>query len=541
MSTDYSHFSNLAFDRLFARGPAGQEIQIINSSGTFVGPISDTGTISVTHIDVNSNASVVGKITANGVVIGQAANGISHVLTLSSTAALAVVAPSGMTVSGALTVSGVFTPVGFVSHDFVPSPNATYSLGTSGNKWKDLFLSRNLSVGSAATFTGKITANGVVIGQSANGLSHVNSISSTGALAVAAPSGMTVSGALTVSGTFTPSGFVSGNFIPTPNATYTLGNTGNRWKDLFLTGDITSSGALTLTGNAQAAKGTFNSVIIGSAANTVAHVNTLKSTGTLIVRTSGTTAFSGTITVTSAILGSQIANASSSAAGVVSTGSQSFAGSKTFTTALAGSNVVSASTSASGVVTTGSQSFAGTKTFATPLAGTNIASASTSASGVVTTGTQSLAGAKTFATQLIGKGTATNNDAATGYIGEYITAAQTTSTNFGASTSLANLVSITLTAGDWDIDTILQFDKNASTTTRCQSLLSSQSAPSSDAVTGTTATITDAAVALESTSITIPAVRASISGTTTYYLQYKATYGAGTPQARGRISARRVR
>lgn len=50
MSTDYTHFDKLAFNRLFALGPDGQETLMINSSGVFVGAIQSTGTESVVKI-----------------------------------------------------------------------------------------------------------------------------------------------------------------------------------------------------------------------------------------------------------------------------------------------------------------------------------------------------------------------------------------------------------------------------------------------------------------------------------------------------------
>ncbi len=60
-----------------------------------------------------------------------------------------------------------------------------------------------------------------------------------------------------------------------------------------------------------------------------------------------------------------------------------------------------------------------------------------------------IAGAKTFTTQLIGKGTATNDSAAAGYIGELLSAT-------AATVALSNgvyktMVSLSLTAGDWDV------------------------------------------------------------------------------------------
>lgn len=55
MSTDYTHFDNLAFNRLFARGPDGGESVIYNSSGAFVGLL--TATLSVNILLVGDGLS----------------------------------------------------------------------------------------------------------------------------------------------------------------------------------------------------------------------------------------------------------------------------------------------------------------------------------------------------------------------------------------------------------------------------------------------------------------------------------------------------
>jgi hypothetical protein len=80
-----------------------------------------------------------------------------------------------------------------------------------------------------------------------------------------------------------------------------------------------------------------------------------------------------------------------------------------------------------------------------------MAVAASGASGTVSATTQTFTGAKTFETQLIGKGTATNDSAAAGYIGEFISANGTVTTGNTQGTAI-NLASISLTAGDWDVE-----------------------------------------------------------------------------------------
>jgi hypothetical protein len=80
-----------------------------------------------------------------------------------------------------------------------------------------------------------------------------------------------------------------------------------------------------------------------------------------------------------------------------------------------------------------------------------MALAASGASGTVSATTQTFTGAKTFETQLIGKGTATNDSAAAGYIGEFISANGTVTTGNTQGTAI-NLCSISLTAGDWDVE-----------------------------------------------------------------------------------------
>lgn len=139
-------------------------------------------------------------------------------------------------------------------------------------------------------------------------------------------------------------------------------------------------------------------------------------------------------------------------------------------------------------------------------------------------------------------GTSTNDDAEVGEIGEYIEGLQTTLTNFPASGTLGDLASVYLTAGDWDVTAMLDAQPNGATTTTMDIGIS---VTSGNSATGLTSGV-NRFFALGPTSATgqplyVPAYRMSLASATTAYLKYEASYSVATPQARGRISARRVR
>jgi hypothetical protein len=135
-------------------------------------------------------------------------------------------------------------------------------------------------------------------------------------------------------------------------------------------------------------------------------------------------------------------------------------------------------------------------------------------------------------------GTPTNNNANAGSIGEYVTASFS-AVSFTNST-LLNLTSISLTAGDWDVQGFCSFTA------------------------GTGATITNELVGINTTSATLPAAgqysqqavsvassgvqsgvaptaRISIASTTTVYLVGEAFFSGGAATGTGFIRARRVR
>lgn len=154
--------------------------------------------------------------------------------------------------------------------------------------------------------------------------------------------------------------------------------------------------------------------------------------------------------------------------------------------------------------------------------------------------TNLLAVTDTGGTQI--RGTTTNDAAAIGFVGQYSEASATGGNNFPTSTQFGDLVSVSLTPGDWDVSILLVTDKNGSTTTAYEMGFSATSGNSSTGLTlGLNYAYLTAGTATDGNSGSIPPYRISLSATTTYYLKYKAIYSAGTPRAYGRITARRVR
>lgn len=139
-------------------------------------------------------------------------------------------------------------------------------------------------------------------------------------------------------------------------------------------------------------------------------------------------------------------------------------------------------------------------------------------------------------------GTATNDNAAAGKVGEAVRSNISTLTNFPTTNTLGDLTSISLTAGDWDVDVVLQAFLNGATMSSFYAGVSTTSGNSGTGLVDGDNRIQQSPPSdVTDTSVVIPSYRFSLSATTTIYLKYLAQYTAGTPQARGRISARRVR
>ena len=133
-------------------------------------------------------------------------------------------------------------------------------------------------------------------------------------------------------------------------------------------------------------------------------------------------------------------------------------------------------------------------------------------------------------------GTTTNNNANAGSIGEYVTAT-------GAGVALTNNVpangtSISLTAGDWDVDGLGMVDSSGGSVVG--GVLFSLSTTSATLSTPRTALLASL-VTNGSAYLPCPTVRVSVASTTTVYLVVQASFASGSATGNGIIRARRVR
>lgn len=136
-------------------------------------------------------------------------------------------------------------------------------------------------------------------------------------------------------------------------------------------------------------------------------------------------------------------------------------------------------------------------------------------------------------------GTTTNNNANAGSVGEYTTATNT-ATALTTATG-ANCTSVSLTAGDWDVQSVILFSPAA--TTSITALYSAVNTVSANP--GSLGNYTKVASATQvpnnNSVVTSPVVRISLSGTTTVFAVGRADFTVSTMTCDGFIRARRVR
>lgn len=186
---------------------------------------------------------------------------------------------------------------------------------------------------------------------------------------------------------------------------------------------------------------------------------------------------------------------------------------------------------------------AGARTYTVPDAGG-------SASFVMTAGTQTITGATTFAGNIAFSspstqgivGTTSNDAAATGNVGQYIESIISSAANFPATSTWGDLTSISLTAGDWDVDLIFDYNNAGGVESYVTIGISQTSGNSATGlVTGSNRLEIDRDTTGNGISATISNYRQALSGTTTIYAKYQASYTGTAPVARCRLSARRRR
>lgn len=135
-------------------------------------------------------------------------------------------------------------------------------------------------------------------------------------------------------------------------------------------------------------------------------------------------------------------------------------------------------------------------------------------------------------------GTTTNNNANAGSVGEYVT---NTATGVAmTSPNAANVTSISLTAGDWDVSGSVQFNA-AATTVQTTAVASISTTSATAGPLGNNARIQATFATSGTQSLNTPVVRLSLASTTTVFLVAAATFSTSTLSCDGLIRARRVR
>lgn len=144
------------------------------------------------------------------------------------------------------------------------------------------------------------------------------------------------------------------------------------------------------------------------------------------------------------------------------------------------------------------------------------------------------------------KGTATNDSATAGYVGEHIATTVASASAVGLTTATsANMTSISLTAGDWDVSATVMHKLAATTTATILSAGISQTTATLPTVTAGDMNYSVwrqvSAANGGDVSQTVGPFRISLSGTTTIFCVVNDTFTTSTNAAYGTLRARRVR
>ena len=158
---------------------------------------------------------------------------------------------------------------------------------------------------------------------------------------------------------------------------------------------------------------------------------------------------------------------------------------------------------------------------------------------------QVLAGTPTISLPAGLTGTVAGDNAASGIIGEVVSAIKAVGAAVALTTATpANILSISLTAGDWDVTGLVNFTGGSATTAAgglftggINTVSATVPTDGSETPVGVPAVTTTSFLA----GTAVQKKRINVTGTTTVYLVGEATFSAGTVGGYGAIIARRVR
>ena len=141
-------------------------------------------------------------------------------------------------------------------------------------------------------------------------------------------------------------------------------------------------------------------------------------------------------------------------------------------------------------------------------------------------------------------GTNTNDNAPVGFVGEFVSSSVASGSAVALTTATnANVTSISLTAGDWEVagEVWQTLAGGASPTVGQAGISTSSTTFGSGPGTGSRAIIPATIGANQVPVIVLAPCRLSLASTTTVYLIGEALFGSGTVSAYGVITARRMR
>lgn len=443
------------------------------------------------------NPTVVGSHITSGTLSGVAITGS----TINSTP-IGAITPATVAGTSVFASGGAVPAVTVTGTQVYNSPNPTVqfidSIRTTGNRnafvtWGSTVLAFGFANDAFTSFTNALA----ITGGQVSGITGITSSSGTGTWAH--------------TGKFSASQPV--NFTDTTNSvsTLTVGNTGTNGGSILIVGNGATTPAKTIRVNSgvlQVTNNAFSSTILsltdagnlstsGGIDNTAIGANT-PSTGVFTTLTSTGGAVNGTVGATTPSTG---AFTNLSASGTVSgTG---------FSTYLASPPAIGGTAPAAGAFTT----LSSTGNF-TP----------SQTNGIV--------------------GTTTNNNANAGSVGEFISSTVLVGSAVAlTSGTQANITSISLTAGDWDVSGTIATNPNAATA--MSALVGAISTTSATLTTppyaGGGALLSTAFNTGAGQVLPIGTTRLSLSATTTVFLVVQAFFTVNTSTAYGFIGARRRR
>lgn len=199
---------------------------------------------------------------------------------------------------------------------------------------------------------------------------------------------------------------------------------------------------------------------------------------------------------------------------------------------------------------TGQNTFSGAAVFsgANTTSGTNANSSTITYAGAAFNGTKTdnstttYTGQNTFNGTNNIKGTGTNGTAASGYYGEYVSSITTVFTNLATSDTFQNIVSLSLTAGNWQLcgGTVITLNAAVSVGQMDIAISSYSANTTTDHIVGFNQFPTRPTVSGADQAIIMPCIPYVNSASSTAYLKSKAVFVSGNPQVKGSITARRM-